>query len=74
MPEVFEKMENLAVLYVTNNKFIKNIKNYRKTVTVKLPKLVYLDDRPVFEEDRRHADAYARGGIEEERKERERIK
>lgn len=74
MPEVFEKMSDLRVLYVMNNKFIKNIKNYRKTVTAKLPKLCYLDDRPVFEEDRRHADAFARGGIEEERKEREKIK
>ena len=43
-------------------------------MTVKLPKLSYLDDRPVFPEDRRHAEAFARGGIEEERKERETIK
>lgn len=43
-------------------------------MTVKLPKLCYLDDRPVFPEDRRHANAYARGGIEEERKERDLIK
>lgn len=67
-------MPNLKVLYLQNNKVIKGIKAYRKTLTVKLPLLCYLDDRPVFPEDRRHADAFARGGIEEERKERDRIR
>lgn len=40
----------------------------------RIPTLKYLDDRPVFEDDRRHAEAFARGGIEEERKERKTIK
>ena len=74
LPEIFEKMPELRVLYLLDNKFAKGIKNYRKTMTVKLPKLSYLDDRPVFAEDRRHAEAFTRGGIEEERKERETIK
>jgi len=74
LPEVFEKMPELRVLYLLNNKLIKGIKNYRKTMTAKLPKLTYLDDRPVFQEDRRNAEAFARGGVEEERKEREKIK
>jgi dynein assembly factor 1, axonemal len=36
--------------------------------------LLYLDDRPVFEEDRRRAEAYCRGGMDEERKEMALIK
>lgn len=74
LPEVFEKMPELRVLYLLNNKIIKGVKNYRKTLTAKIPKLTYLDDRPVFPEDRRNAEAFVRGGIEEERMERERIK
>lgn len=39
-----------------------------------MPNLTYLDDRPVFKDDRRNAEAFSRGGLEEERKERENIK
>jgi len=67
-------MTELRVLYLLNNGMISKIKNYRKTMTARLPKLCYLDDRPVFPEDRRNAEAFARGGIEEERKERDKIK
>lgn len=52
----------------------KLIPSYRKTVIAKISTLTYLDDRPVFKEDRRHAEAFAKGGIEAERKERELIK
>lgn len=44
---------------------------YRKTTIAKVKTLTYLDDRPVFEEDRRHAEAYNRGGIDAERAERD---
>ena len=56
------------------NPVCKKIHNYRKTIINAIPTLTYLDDRPVFKDDRRHAEAFARGGIEEERKERAAIK
>ena len=63
-------MPNLKVLYMQGNGCVNKIKNYRKTMIDKLPQLKYLDDRPVFADDRRNAEAFARGGLEEERKER----
>ena len=67
-------MPNLRVLYLQNNPVIKNIPNYRKTLISKIPTLTYLDDRPVFKDDRRNAEAFARGGLEAEREERAKIK
>jgi len=52
---------------------VNKIKNYRKTFISRIPTLKYLDDRPVFDDDRRNAEAFSRGGLEEERKERESI-
>ena len=74
LDEVLVKMPKLKVLYMQGNEITKKIPSYRKTVIAKIPTLMYLDDRPVFEEDRRHAEAFARGGIEAEREERNIIK
>ena len=49
------------------------VPSYRKTVTVAMPGLNYLDDAPVFPKDRRLADAWSRGGVAEERAERGKI-
>merc|ERR1712216_524294 len=46
------------------NPVLRNIPNYRKTVIASLPDLKYLDDRPVFEEDRRYAEAFVAAGLE----------
>ena len=73
LDEILVHMPKLAVLYLQNNGVCSKIKNYRKTLIARIPTLKYLDDRPVFVDDRRNAEAFARGGIEEERAERERI-
>jgi dynein assembly factor 1 len=67
-------MPKIAVIYMQGNTACKKIKNYRKTLVAKLPTLKYLDDRPVFEDDRIFAEAFHRGGFDEERKERERVR
>ncbi|XP_014788744.1 uncharacterized protein LOC106882542 [Octopus bimaculoides] len=69
--EVFAKMPSLGVLYLIGNPVIRNIKNYRKHVTVAIKSLKYLDDRPVFPRDRACSEAWARGGIEAEKIERQ---
>jgi dynein assembly factor 1 len=74
LPEVFARMHALRVLYLKGNGCAKKIVNYRKSITVYCKDLRYLDDRPVFEDDRRAAEAFNRGGLEEQRAEQRRMK
>ncbi|KAF1589729.1 UNVERIFIED_CONTAM: Dynein assembly factor 1, axonemal, partial [Eudyptes pachyrhynchus] len=68
---ILETMPNLHVLNLMGNQVIKKIANYRKTFTVRLKLLTFLDDRPVFPKDRACAEAWAVGGLEAEKAERE---
>lgn len=71
---ILEKIPNLAVLYLIGNGIKKKIENYRKVMIARLPHLKYLDDRPVFKDDRRYSEAFIRGGLEEEKIERKKVK
>ncbi|XP_077260271.1 LOW QUALITY PROTEIN: uncharacterized protein LOC143896336 [Temnothorax americanus] len=65
-------MKSLRVVTLTGNPVLKKIKMYRKTMILKCKNLQYLDDRPVFPRDRACAEAWMRGGIDEEAAERNR--
>ena len=74
LEEILAKLPNLKVLYCQNNPAMKKFKNMKKMFISKLEKLSYLIDKPVFDDDRRYAVAWARGGMDEEREERKKIK
>ncbi|XP_076293421.1 uncharacterized protein LOC143215287 [Lasioglossum baleicum] len=65
-------MKELRVVYLMGNPVLKAIKLYRKTMILKCKNLKYLDDKPVFERDRACAEAWMRGGPDEEEAERRR--
>jgi len=70
--DVLASIPDLRLLKLDGNPVIRKISSYRKTMIVRLKNLTYLDDRPVFEEERLTAEAWARGGVEAEKMERQR--
>lgn len=77
-PDIIEKylskVEGLRVIYLSGNDCVRKIANYRKVMICKLKNLRYIDDKPVFEDEKRFAEAFGRGGIEEEKRDRERFR
>eukprot|EP00998_Keelungia_sp_KM082_P001764 NODE_1211_length_1423_cov_107.403549_g1200_i0.p1 GENE.NODE_1211_length_1423_cov_107.403549_g1200_i0~~NODE_1211_length_1423_cov_107.403549_g1200_i0.p1 ORF type:complete len:406 (+),score=103.66 NODE_1211_length_1423_cov_107.403549_g1200_i0:172-1389(+) len=69
----FEKMPNLSVLYLIGNPCLGKVRYYRKKMLSRLPQLKYLDDKPVFDNERRLVAAWARGGAHAENEERDLI-
>jgi len=67
-------LPQLRVLYLLGNPLLSRLSNYRKRTLAALPNLTYLDERPVFEEERRMVAAWHRGGVEEERSEKGRMR
>eukprot|EP00762_Andalucia_godoyi_P005747 ANDGO_06389.mRNA.1 Leucine-rich repeat-containing protein ODA7 len=72
--EVLVHMPNLKVLKLDGNPVVRKVPSYRKSVIAAIKTLTYLDDRPVFDDERRCVSAWEAGGIEAERREKEFIK
>lgn len=58
--EILAQMPDLRVVYLLGNPVVKEIKHYRKAIISKCPSLKYLDDRPIFDEERRRVTAWAK--------------
>ena len=56
--DIVAQMPDLRVIYLMGNPVVKNIKHYRKTLIARCKALKYLDDRPVFDEERRRVEAW----------------
>jgi Leucine-rich repeat (LRR) protein len=62
----FKEMQNLLCFYVKGNPGLRMITHFRRQMMTHLPKLYYLDDRPIMEIERIGNDAFNKGGKEAE--------
>lgn len=70
----FAKMPLVSVIYLQGNAITRSLKHYRRHMILQIPSLTYLDDRPVFADERRVVEAWGAGGEEAETLERSRIR
>ncbi|KAI9187577.1 hypothetical protein H9P43_001966 [Blastocladiella emersonii ATCC 22665] len=70
--DVIWHIPNLAVLTLHHNPVLQSLAQYRRNTIVQIQSLTYLDDRPVFDNERRATEAWAAGGIDAERAEQQR--
>ena len=59
------------MLNLMGNPICGKLRYYRKTLTINIKTLTYLDDRPVFPRDRALAEAWGKGGADAEQAERD---
>ena len=71
--DVLARMASLHVLNMIGNPLLRKTVDYRRNLLYKCSDITYLDSRPVTDKDRICLKAWATGGIEAERKERERL-
>lgn len=69
--DFFKQFKTVCCLYLRGNPCLRLITMYRRHMINNIPSLGYLDDRPVSEIERLGAEAWARGGPEEETKVRD---
>ena len=70
--DILSRIPNLRVLNIMGNPVVRKTKEYRRTMIHKCLSLTYLDSRPVQPIDRACIAAWAAGGLDAERRERER--
>lgn len=67
---IMRQLPHLACLYLQGNPFVKEFKFYRKNFVAKIPALQFLDQKPVFPNERRLAEAWMNEGAPGEEQER----
>jgi len=70
--DVLKQLPNLKTLYLKGNPFVRKLKDYRKEIIHACPSLEFLDDRPVYDWEKKFVSAWKIGGKEGLEKERER--
>ena len=68
MVRLFASVPKLACLYLQGNPIVSSLRQYRKRMISEIPGLAYLDDRPVFPLERLCAEAWAKGGLDAEKR------
>lgn len=72
--QFFQHLPLVSVIYFQGNGLSHRLRHYRRNMILHLPALTYLDDRPVFPEERRVTEAWGRGGDTAEAAERATIR
>ncbi|KEG11663.1 Leucine-rich repeat-containing protein ODA7 [Trypanosoma grayi] len=72
--DFFAQLPKVSVIYFHGNPGTRGLKGYRRNMILRLPQLTYLDERPVFAEERRVVEAWGAGGDAAEAMEREAIR
>ena len=62
--DILAAMPDLRVVYLMGNPVVNKIRHYRKTIISRCLHLKYLDDRPVFDDERSRVMAWAKGYAE----------
>ncbi|KPA84578.1 hypothetical protein ABB37_01112 [Leptomonas pyrrhocoris] len=70
----FQRLPLVSVVYMQGNGLAHRLRSYRRNMILHLPALTYLDERPVFPEERRVVEAWGRGGEDAEAAERAAIR
>ena len=69
LPLLFQK-KTVRTCMLQGNQFVRTTPSYRKVVIAQMPSLRFLDQYPVFPEERSCAEAHAIGGVEMEKAKR----